>query len=166
MAWGNLHRAASFHSDSGQYRLARTAWVNIAGTRPYVDGRGQTIRSWPMPWRRRNPVRPDRPSTDRIGNATDGQHASGSSRCRARTFTRICRTSAAIGADTDFHGRPNEVPDPFPSRTTMRRVPMMREAVTVSFALASSSMCLQTLPHILPRQGQSGHLFWAVSTLR
>ena len=102
----------------GKYRLARTPWVNHSWHATlYVTPRGLTTS-----------LVPDGPlGVEVVFDFVDQQvivEATGGRRAAfalgpmsvADFHARVLESLASVGATPDFHGRPNEVPDPIPFR--------------------------------------------------
>src|SRR5581483_7057437 len=119
----------------GKYRLARTPWVNHSWHATlYVNARGLTT----------GPIS-DKPGLieiafDLVGHAVTGV-ASNRNRAGfplgpmsvADFHARFVELMASLGGDPEFHGSPNEVPDPVPFRDDRQTRPYDAEAVSRFF---------------------------------
>ena len=125
----------------GKYRLARTPWVNHSWHATlYVNARGLTT----------GPV-PDGPGAVEIafdlldhaviGTASDGSRAAIplGPMSVAEFHARFVEMIASLGGTPEFHGRPNEVPDPVPFREDRRPGPTMPTPSRASFRRLSRS---------------------------
>lgn len=119
----------------GKYRLAHTPWLNHSWHATlYVNARGFTTS--PIPDASGNvEVRFDLIDHQVVGSGTNGRKA----RFRlepmsvAAFHTRFIDLLRELGATTDFHGCPNEVPDPVPFTEDHAERPYDAEAVTRYF---------------------------------
>jgi len=147
----------------GKYRLARSPWLNHSWHATlYVNARGLTTS-----------LIPDGPGGVEIafdlidhvviGAATDGRKASfplGPTSV-ADFHSQILKLIAGLGGTPQFHGRPNEVPDPVPFAQDHSLRPYDPAAVTRFFqALVAVDRVLKRF-----RTGYIGkvspvHLFW------
>ena len=119
----------------GKYRLARTPWVNHSWHATlYVNARGFTTS-----------LIPDGPGGLEIGfdlldhavtgAATDGRRANFALGPMpvAEFHGRFIDLVRSLGGTPDFHGRPNEVPDPIPFVDDRTGRPYATDAVTRFF---------------------------------
>jgi hypothetical protein len=147
----------------GKYRLARTPWINHSWHATlYVNARGLTTS-----------LVPDGPGGVEIcfdlidhavtGAATDGRTSSFAlgPMSVADFHGRFRDMVHSLGGTTQFHGRPNELPDPVPFAEDRTPRPYDAEAVTRFFtALVAVDQVLKRF-----RTGYLGkvspvHLFW------
>jgi hypothetical protein len=147
----------------GKYRLARTPWVNHSWHATlYVDARGLTTS-----------VVPDGPGGIEIvldlvdhaviGTATDGGRAGFSlaPMSVASFHARFLDLLRALGATSDFHGRPNEVPDPVPFVADRRERPYDAGAVTRFFrAMVAVERVMKQFRTAFLGKVSPVHLFW------
>jgi hypothetical protein len=135
-AWRETCAALHLYTQMvGKYRLARTPWVNHSWHATlYVSSRGLTTS-----------LIPDSPGAIEIafdlvehaviGTASDGRRAEfplepmSVSEFHARFVDMV----ASLGGTPEFHGRPNEVPNPVPFRDDRRDRPYDAAAVTRFF---------------------------------
>jgi hypothetical protein len=147
----------------GKYRLARTPWVNHSWHATlYVTARGLTTSLVPDG---AGGVEIELDLVDHavIGSASDG---------RTARFTLAPMSVAAfhgrfigllreIGATPDFHGRPNEVPDPVPFTADHAERPYDAAAVTRFFqACAAIDRVLKRFRTSFLGKASPVHLFW------
>jgi hypothetical protein len=106
----------------GKYRLARTPWINHSWHATfYVNARGLTTS-----------LVPDGAGIAVIGKAADGRRAEIplGPMSVAEFHTQFRELLGRLGGTPEFHGRPNEVPDPIPFRDDGQTRPYDAEAVT------------------------------------
>lgn len=147
----------------GKYRLARTPWVNHSWHATlYVTARGLTT----------SPV-PDGPGGIEIaldlldhavvGAAADGSKAGFSLHAMSVTafHERFRGLIRSLGGIPDFHGRPNEVPDPIPFVEDRLERPYDTEAVTRFFqAMVSIDQVMKLFRTSFIGKVSPVHLFW------
>lgn len=147
----------------GKYRLARTPWVNHSWHATlYVNARGFTT----------GPV-PDAPGSveiafDLIDHALIGSMTNGRTArlvlgpMSVATFHgRFIELLEELGASADFHGRPNEMPDPVPFVDDHTERPYDAEAVTRFFrACVSIDHVLKHFRTSFLGKVSPVHLFW------
>jgi hypothetical protein len=147
----------------GKYRLARTPWVNHSWHATlYVDARGFTTS-----------LVPDGPGGVEIafdliqhavtGAATDGR----TGRFRlgpmsvAEFHARFLDLIRSLGGTPEFHGRPNEVPDPTPFEDDHVERPYDADAVTRFFlATVAVDRVLKRFRTAFLGKVSPVHLFW------
>lgn len=119
----------------GKYRLAHTPWLNHSWHATlYVNARGFTTS--PIPDASGNvEVRFDLIDHQVVGSRTDGRKARFGLEPMsvAALHTRFIDLLRELGATTDFHCCPNEVPDPVPFTEDYTERPYDAEAVTRYF---------------------------------
>ena len=147
----------------GKYRLARTPWVNHSWHATlYVNARGLTT----------GPV-PDGPGAVEItfdlldhaviGAASDGSRAAIplGPMSVAEFHARFVEMVASLGGTPEFHGRPNEVPDPVPFRDDRQARPYDADAVARFFqALVAIAQVFQRFRTGFIGKVSPVHLFW------
>src|SRR3954454_1311175 len=147
----------------GKYRLARTPWVNHSWHATlYVNARGFTIS-----------LIPDGPGGLEIGfdlldhavtgAATDGRRASFplGPMSVAEFHGRFIDLVRSLGGTPDFHGRPNEVPDPIPFVDDRTERPYAADAVTRFFwATVAADRVLKRFRTAYLGKVSPVHLFW------
>jgi hypothetical protein len=147
----------------GKYRLARTPWVNHSWHATlYVDARGLTTSLIPD-----GPggieIRFDLLDHAVVGTATDGKKSSFplGPMSVAEFHTRVVDLVRSLGGAPDFHGRPNELPDPVPFTKDTTRRPYDAEAVGRFFqALVAVDRVLQRFSTGFLGKVSPVHLFW------
>ena len=147
----------------GKYRLARTPWVNHSWHATlYVDGRGFTT----------SPI-PDGPGGIEIGfdllghavtgAATDGRRAEFllGPMSVAEFHARFLDLVRWLGGTPDFHGRPNEVPNPVPFADDRIERPYDADAVMRFFqATVAVDRVLKRFRTAYLGKASPVHLFW------
>src|SRR3954467_5165781 len=147
----------------GKYRLARTPWVNHSWHATlYVNARGLTT----------GPV-PDRPGALEIafdliehaiiGTASDGGRADIplGPMSVAEFHARFVEMISSLGGTPEFHGRPNEVPDPVPFRDDRQTRPYNADAVVRFFrALVAIAPVFYRFRTGFVGKVSPVHLFW------
>ena len=147
----------------GKYRLARTPWINHSWHATfYVDACGFTTS-----------LIPDGPGGVEIGfdllghrvigTATDGSRAEFSlgPMSVAEFHGRFLELVRAIGGTPEFHGRPNEVPNPVPFIQDRVPRPYAAEAVTRFFhACVAVDRVLKQFRTSYLGKVSPVHLFW------
>ena len=148
---------------AGKYRLARTPWVNHSWHATlYVNARGLTTG-----------LVPDRPGAIEIafdliehaviGTASDGRRAGIplGPMSVADFHARFVEMIASFGGTPEFHGRPNEVPDPVPFRDDQQTRPYDAEAVVRFFqALVAIAPVFCRFRTAFLGKVSPVHLFW------
>ncbi|HVH75809.1 MAG TPA: DUF5996 family protein [Stellaceae bacterium] len=146
----------------GKYRLARSPWVNHSWHATfYVDARGLTTSL--VPDAGGIEILFDLLDHAVIGRAADGRMAQFSLEPMsvAEFHARFIDLIRQLGGDAEFHGRPNEIPDPVRFRDDRQQRPYDAEAVTRFFrALVAIDPVFRRF-----RTGYIGkvspvHLFW------
>jgi len=147
----------------GKYRLARTPWINHSWHATfYVNARGFTTS-----------LIPDGPGGVEIGfdlldhavigRATDGRRAELplGPMSVAQFHGHFIDLVRSLGGTADFHGRPNEVPDPIPFAEDRARRPYDSNAVTRFFhALVAIDKVLKQFRTAYLGKVSPVHLFW------
>jgi Family of unknown function (DUF5996) len=147
----------------GKYRLARTPWLNHSWHATlYAGARGLTTG-----------LVPDRPGAVEIafdlvehaiaGVASDGSRASFrlGPMSVAEFHARFIDMIASLGGSPDFHGRPNEVPNPVPFRDDRQIRPYDADAVARFFqALVAIAPVFQRFRTGFIGKVSPVHLFW------
>ena len=147
----------------GKYRLARTPWVNHSWHATlYVNGRGFTTS-----------LVSDRPGGVEIafdliehavvGTASDGRMAAFPlGPMSVAQFHQHClELIESLGATPEFHGRPNEVPDPVPFADDLAERPYDADAVTRFFrATVAIDRVLKQFRTAYIGKVSPVHLFW------
>ncbi len=147
----------------GKYRLARTPWVNHSWHATlYVDSRGLTT----------GPI-PDGPGLIEIafdlvehaiaGMASDGRRAGFAlaPMSVAEFHARFVDMITSLGGTVEFHGRPNEVPNPIPFRDDRHTRPYDADAVARFFqALVAIEPVFQRFRTGFLGKVSPVHLFW------
>ena len=118
-AWRETCTALHLYTQiAGKYRLARTPWVNHSWHATlYVNAHGLTTGLVPDGTGAIE-IAFDLVEHAVIGTASDGRHASIplGPMSVAEFHARFVEMIASLGGTPEFHGRPNEVPDPVPFR--------------------------------------------------
>jgi hypothetical protein len=147
----------------GKYRLARTPWVNHSWHATlYVDARGFTTSLVPD-GAGGIVILFDLLDHEVRGFATDGRQAGfpvgpGSVAGFHRQFTDLVR---ALGGDPEFHGCPNELPDPVPFAQDHVPRPYDAEAVTRFFqACVQVERVFERFRTAFLGKVSPAHLFW------
>ena len=152
-----------FFQIAGKYRLARTPWINHSWQAVfYVDARGFTSSLIPD-----GPggveIRFDLLAHKVVGNASDGREAEFDlgPMSVAEFHRRFVDLVRSIGGDAEFHGSPNEVPNPVPFVQDRAPRPYAAEAVTRFFhaAVAVDRVLKQFRTAYLGKVSPV-HLFW------
>jgi hypothetical protein len=147
----------------GKYRLARTPWVNHSWHATlYVTARGLSTS-----------IVADGPGGVEIvldlldhaviGTASDGRSARfGLAPMSVAAFhDRFVGLLRALGATPEFHGRPNEVPDPIPFARDLAERPYDADAVNRFFrACVAIDGVLKRFRTSFLGKGSPVHLFW------
>ena len=147
----------------GKYRLARTPWVNHSWHATlYINARGFTTG-----------LVPDRPGGVEIafdlikhavvGTATDGRTAAFPlGPMSVAQFHQHClELIGSLGATPEFHGRPNEVPDPVPFADDLAERPYDADAVTRFFqATVAIDRVLKRFRTAYIGKVSPVHLYW------
>jgi hypothetical protein len=147
----------------GKYRLARTPWINHSWHVTFhVNARGFTT-----------PPIPDGPGEMEIafdlldhavvGNASDGRTAEFSlgPMSVAEFHGRFLDLVRSLGGTPEFHGRPNEVPDPVPFVADRAPRPYAADAVTRFFqATVRVDRVLKQFRTSFLGKISPVHLFW------
>ena len=147
----------------GKYRLARTPWINHSWHATlYVNARGFTTS--PIPDASGSvEIMFDLLSHEIIGLGTDGRIArfSLAPMSVASFHARYIDLLRALGATTEFHGCPNEVPDPIPFVNDHVERPYDAEAVTRFFlACACVDEVMKRFRTSFLGKVSPVHLFW------
>jgi hypothetical protein len=146
----------------GKYRLARAPWINHSWHATfYVNACGLTTSL--VPDAAGIEIIFDLLSHAVIGKAADGRSAEIpiGPMSVAEFHTRFRELVGRLGGTPDFHGRPNEVPDPIPFRDDRRTRPYDAEAVTSFFhALVSINRVLSQFRTGFIGKASPVHLFW------
>ncbi|HLS18530.1 MAG TPA: DUF5996 family protein [Paracoccaceae bacterium] len=147
----------------GKYRLARTPWVNHSWHATlYVSARGFTTSLIPD-GHRDIEISFDLMDHALVGAASDGRtaHFELGPRSVADFHGRFRELLRELGATAEFHGRPNEVPDPVPFSEDKTERPYDREAVS-RFHRASVSIdrVLNRFRTSFIGKVSPVHLFW------
>lgn len=152
----------------GKYRLARTPWVNHSWHATlYVDARGFSTS-----------LVPDGPGGVEIvfdlidhavtGSATNGRRAQFDlgPMSVAAFHERFLDLLRDLGATTEFHGRPNEVPNPIPFAEDHAERPYDAEAVARFFqACVAIDRVLKHFRTSFLGKTSPVHLFWGALDL-
>jgi hypothetical protein len=147
----------------GKYRLARTAWVNHSWHATlYVNARGLTTG-----------LVPDKPGAIEIafdlvahqiiGTASDGSRAAIplGPMSVAEFHAHFVDMIASLGGTPEFHGSPNEVPNPVPFRDDRQTRPYDADAVARFFrALVAIEPVFQRFRTGFVGKVSPVHLFW------
>jgi hypothetical protein len=146
----------------GKYRLARTPWLNHSWHATlYVNARGLTTS-----------LVPDAAGIeiafDLIRHALTGRAADGRTAefplgpmSVAELHDRFLELIGRLGGTPDFHGQPNEVPNPIPFREDRRPRPYDPDAVTRFFqALVGIDTVLHRFRTAFVGKVSPVHLFW------
>jgi hypothetical protein len=147
----------------GKYRLARAPWINHSWQATfYVNARGFT-----------SSLVPDTPGGVEIsfdlldhvvtGCATDGRRAEFplGSMSVAEFHERFVAMIGSLGGTPEFHGSPNEVPDPVPFLEDRAKRPYAADAVTDFFnALVAVDRVLKRFRTGYLGKASPVHLFW------
>ena len=147
----------------GKYRLARTPWVNHSWHATlYVDARGLTTALIPD-----GPggieIRFDLLDHAVLGAATDGKKSAFplAPMSVAEFHARFVDLVRSLGGTPDFHGRPNELPDPVPFTKDTTRRPYDAEAVGRFFqALVAVDRVMKRFRTGFLGKVSPVHLFW------
>ncbi len=147
----------------GKYRLARTPWVNHSWHATlYVNARGFTTS--PVPDAAGNvEIMLDLIEHALIGSANDGRTARFelAPMSVAAFHARYIEVLRELGATTDFHRSPNEVPDPIPFIDDHVERPYDADAVTRYFhACANVDRVLKRFRTSFLGKVSPVHLFW------
>ena len=147
----------------GKYRLARTPWVNHSWHATlYVNARGLTTSLVPDAFGGVEIVL-DLLDHAVIGSRTDGRTARFElvPMSVASFHAQFIDLLRELEATTDFHGRPNEVPDPVPFIEDHAERPYDAEAVTRFFhACVSVDRVLKRFRTSFLGKVSPVHLFW------
>ncbi len=131
-AWRETAEALHLYAQIvGKYRLARTPWVNHSWHATlYVNARGLTTGLVPDAAGGIE-VTFDLHRHRLLAEASDGRQAEFALRPMtvAEFHARFTESITQLGGDPDFHGRPNEVPDPIPFHADRRARPYDADAV-------------------------------------
>ena len=147
----------------GKYRLARTPWINHSWQATfYVSARGLTSSLVPDG---SGGVEIGFDLLDHIvtGSATDGRRAQFSlgPMSVAEFHRRFIDMIASLGGTPEFHGVPNEVPDPVPFVQDRAKRPYAADAVTRYFqALVAVERVLKRFRTEYLGKVSPVHLFW------
>lgn len=146
----------------GKYRLARTPWVNHSWHATfYVNARGLTTSL--VPDGAGIEIMFDLLSHEVIGQSADGRRAEIplGPMSVAEFHAEFSRLIGYLGGTPDFHGRPNEIPDPIPFRVDRQARPYDAKAVTRFFtALVLSSRVLARFRTGFVGKVSPVHFFW------
>jgi Family of unknown function (DUF5996) len=163
-AWRDTCAALHLYAQIvGKYRLARTPWINHSWHATfYINARGFTTS-----------LVPDRPGGieidfDLLGHRVIGKAGSGRKAEFPlgpmsvvefhRNFIDLVRS---LGGTPEFHGRPNEVPNPIPFAADRTRRPYAADAVTRFFlALLAVDGVLKRFRTAYIGKVSPVHLFW------
>ena len=162
-AWHETCSALHLYSQVvGKYRLARTPWINHSWHATfYVHARGLTTSL--VPDGAGIEIVFDLISHAVIGKAADGRRAEISlgPMSVAEFHTQFRELLGRLGGTPEFHGRPNEVPDPIPFRDDRQTRPYDAEAVTRFFqALVAINRVLYRFRTGFIGKVSPVHLFW------
>lgn len=152
----------------GKYRLARSPWLNHSWHATlYVDSRGFTTSLVPdLPGGIE--IAFDLVSHELVGNATNGRtgrFALGPMSV-ARFHERFVALLRSLGATPEFHGRPNEIPDPVRFVDDVAERPYDAEAVERFFrATASADRVFEHFRTAWLGKASPVHLFWGALDL-
>jgi len=162
-AWHETCSALHLYSQVvGKYRLARTPWINHSWHATfYVNARGLTTSL--VPDGAGIEIVFDLVSHVVIGNAADGRRAEIplGPMSVAEFHAQFGELLGRLGGTPEFHGRPNEVPDPIPFRDDRQTRPYDAEAVTRFFqALVAINRVLYRFRTGFIGKVSPVHLFW------
>lgn len=147
----------------GKYRLARTPWLNHSWHATlYVNARGFTTSLVPDAAGGVE-VALDLLDHAVVGSGTDGRTARFAlgPMSVAAFHARFIGLLRELGARTDLHGRPNEVPDPVPFTEDHAERPYDAEAVTRFFhACVSVDRVMKRFRTSFLGKVSPVHLFW------
>ena len=162
-AWHETCSALHLYSPVvGKYRLARTPWINHSWHATfYVNARGLTTSL--VPDGAGIEIVFDLVSHAVIGDAADGRRAEIPLGLMsvAEFHTQFRELLGRLGSTPEFHGRPNEVPDPIPFQDDRQPRPYDAEAVTRFFqALVAINRVLYRFRTGFIGKVSPVHLFW------
>ena len=162
-AWRETCSALHLYSQVvGKYRLARTPWINHSWHATlYVNGRGLTTSL--VPDASGVEIVFDLRKHAVIGYAADGRRAEIplGPMSVAEFHDRFCQLVGRLGGTSEFHGWPNEVPDPIPFRDDRQIRPYDAQAVTRFFsALVAIDRVFSRFRTGFIGKVSPVHLFW------
>ncbi|TAW81331.1 N-acetyltransferase [Rhizobium ruizarguesonis] len=163
LSWGETCSALQLYLQiAGKYRLAHTPWLNHSWNATfYVTPSGLT--SSPIPDGPGIEILFDFHDHVVVGTSGDGRKATfalGTSTVAA-FHANLAQLISDLGGTPDFHGQPNEVPDPVPFDEDHRDRPYDRDAVRrFHQALMAVDAVFKTFRTSFLGKSSPVHLFW------
>jgi len=167
-AWQETYSALHLYTQVvGKYRLARTPWINHSWHATfYINARGLTTSL--IPDAAGIEIIFDLISHAVIGEAGDGRRAEIALEpiSVADFHARFCELISQLGGKPEFHGQPNEVPDPIPFKHDRQIRPYDAEAVERFFhALVAINRVFYQFRTGFLGKVSPVHLFWGAFDL-